>query len=768
MQTRYPSLWKPYLLKSSIFRSLLFSFAVLLLVPVLISTVAFTHLTNQSERYVLEQWGQISDTMRVDIDNGFSALDRLPTSCQLDTSIGFYARAQSVEDITKSKDRLRRISSLNSALPFYMYGLDFALSYCIAFENSALVFQGGSFLPHSYFVASVKGEAYAPAFSALKTGATGYIVTQLDAQGLPAVIIRYDVYESPLGGSNYTVYTQLNQANIVKMLDQYAELLGGWVGIWDAQSGLLFSSRVNAPYSVHLSDSLDIGRETYRRNGMVCLTRGSGEELGFTYVGIIPQSEIAPYLSSMYSTVLLSFLFSLLVGLALVYYFSRRSYQPIRSITETITQHSNAHLSEEAIDFPFIIDEIRRAYSERKTMRGMVLRNILRRLMHQELDQLYLPEQSIEIIDALSVYQYALCLCLPATNETWAESLGSLEQPFLPDAFSQRVAQRLQALLPEGFHVYDLDIEDFFGCVITWETEQPRQQEILRQTLAALNDALQAEQTHLMFAVSRPHVDLLKLHKAYSESLSAFQQGAFEGRFKVAFATEPQAMPVSEYPFTPDMETRFMNAVRLGDTQAAMGIARKVLPEHGMDSSQVEPILWQDMLNAVVKVIVGPDSGLSAEAQQNHLAEIHRITKKLGSPAHKRLSCLEHVLEALPAGTAQGTAEKPGGKSAQIIRQIDALIDERLTDEALCVSALADLVGMNARYMSMLYKEKTGESLLDRIHRKRIALFKHTLADSTVSIQDAAAMVGYAHVNTLTRWFKKMEGITPGQYRDLL
>ena len=60
----------------------------------------------------------------------------------------------------------------------------------------------------------------------------------------------------------------------------------------------------------------------------------------------------------------------------------------------------------------------------------------------------------------------------------------------------------------------------------------------------------------------------------------------------------------------------------------------------------------------------------------------------------------------------------------------------------------------------------TGEGLLDYINNVRINHSLALFADSSLSVEDISAMVGYSTSKTFIRTFKKIMGITPAKYRD--
>ena len=91
-------------------------------------------------------------------------------------------------------------------------------------------------------------------------------------------------------------------------------------------------------------------------------------------------------------------------------------------------------------------------------------------------------------------------------------------------------------------------------------------------------------------------------------------------------------------------------------------------------------------------------------------------------------------------------------------------IEEQYGDINLGLSVLAEKHGLNLAYMGRTFKQYTGCSVPDYIHRVRIRECKKLLLEG-ISVKEAAQRVGYVDAKTLIRIFKKQEGITPGQFK---
>jgi len=80
---------------------------------------------------------------------------------------------------------------------------------------------------------------------------------------------------------------------------------------------------------------------------------------------------------------------------------------------------------------------------------------------------------------------------------------------------------------------------------------------------------------------------------------------------------------------------------------------------------------------------------------------------------------------------------------------------------------LARAVGYSESYLSVLYKKETGETIMDSITRYRLKKAKELLKDKTLKIYEISEAVGYTDPNYFGKFFRKIEGIYPQEYRKI-
>ncbi len=97
------------------------------------------------------------------------------------------------------------------------------------------------------------------------------------------------------------------------------------------------------------------------------------------------------------------------------------------------------------------------------------------------------------------------------------------------------------------------------------------------------------------------------------------------------------------------------------------------------------------------------------------------------------------------------------------VRKVKNMIDTRYM-EPLRVEEIADRINLDRRYLSRLFKEKTGESIQDYLISVRIEAAKRQLLRGA-SVLEAAQLSGYEDVCNFSKIFKREEGVSPGQWR---
>lgn len=133
--------------------------------------------------------------------------------------------------------------------------------------------------------------------------------------------------------------------------------------------------------------------------------------------------------------------------------------------------------------------------------------------------------------------------------------------------------------------------------------------------------------------------------------------------------------------------------------------------------------------------------------------------------ATKLTELLEHIMEETVTVELQdySTAE-PKGVSSIDIQPIKNYIDDHFTEE-LSLESVAAALYMNKSYLSKRFKKTYGTTVNTYIQQMRITKAKGLLRFSNSSVEEIGIAVGYTDSNYFSRQFRKLESMSPSEYR---
>ena len=147
-------------------------------------------------------------------------------------------------------------------------------------------------------------------------------------------------------------------------------------------------------------------------------------------------------------------------------------------------------------------------------------------------------------------------------------------------------------------------------------------------------------------------------------------------------------------------------------------------------------------------------------AQSNHINDLfHSGNYGTWKEAARHLYQLSQMLIELKK-------EEESKRTNDTIDFVRQYIETHLSED-LSLTSLSEKTYLNPSYLSRLYHQTTGHKLSSFIESSRIRKAKELLENPNEKIYEIAKKVGYDTAASFTRFFKKAEGISPQEYRDV-
>lgn len=102
-----------------------------------------------------------------------------------------------------------------------------------------------------------------------------------------------------------------------------------------------------------------------------------------------------------------------------------------------------------------------------------------------------------------------------------------------------------------------------------------------------------------------------------------------------------------------------------------------------------------------------------------------------------------------------------------LVEQIEQIIQKECHTQ-LSIDSIADRVYMSPSYISRVFKNQTGETILDHLQSVRMKKALEYLGMPQYHIYEIGTMVGYENPSYFAMVFKKYYGMTPKKYREQL
>lgn len=251
---------------------------------------------------------------------------------------------------------------------------------------------------------------------------------------------------------------------------------------------------------------------------------------------------------------------------------------------------------------------------------------------------------------------------------------------------------------------------------------------------------------------SKKAVDLAKESLHYRVNV-----GAESVIFYKDIASMLNGASISKYPV--ELQNQLMSAVRSGDEEEATQMA-DLLVEEIFRSNKNPTSLGVALMRAVNELIqlgqlLGADPNIFRNAKGMYQEAMNAYY-----PEKIKGMLIQDLLK--PVITSTQDKNEAGFKS--LSEKITSIVENEF-DKEISLEMIADRLHYSRSYLSNVFKREYGESFVDYLMNYRLEMAKHWLEETDMTIKEIAERLQYRNSQNFIRFFKKKEGMTPGDYR---
>lgn len=503
----------------------------------------------------------------------------------------------------------------------------------------------------------------------------------------------------------------------------------------------------------NLPQSMDeLLKREKKKNNIVQVNRVTYDTISMTLVTVGHKNLLYREIFKMRLVSVGVIIFCILIGVALAWYFVRRDYKPVKELLEL------CRLSDYEDEFEKIRTSLENSFTKNRdletiaekyksSLHANVLAQILKGTLPDSEMEAAFKEYDIKvhqgsiIVFAFNPEEFTAFL----PEENLSEEQKQLEVRFIIGNIFEEIFTTAKS---SG---YVVNVENNIVCVASHiAADKEFFEKIINYGLSMIEKHFKLK---LTVCVSAIHSGANMLSSAYSEAMYALEYKRMRAIEKSMFFGEIKKTSASDYHFSLEKEKKLINLLQMGEKEDAASYINELFESIKKDESlSLENIkmLMFDISAAVLKVpeTIGKQSVGARELLSS--ATLGELQQKL--------------LKLVNENCSPKNKLDDGAKFDAVCRYIE----ENYQDINLNINSIGDHFDVYPAYLSKLFKKNCATTMVDYINNYRVHKAKEMMENTSLTIMEISQKVGYGHIRTFNRIFKKYEGITPSAYRSSL
>lgn len=445
---------------------------------------------------------------------------------------------------------------------------------------------------------------------------------------------------------------------------------------------------------------------------------------------------------------------SIIVGFIVILKFSRSSYRPIESVLNELQNRMNCNYDAYAYnEYEFILESLKSIESgQQKRANTLETDDVVRKkeLLRAVLEGRSILEEEIEFLKKKEILQedrkYFVGLIYLQNCGTVGWDLLSFVIVNVFEELSDEIGKGYVISFSAAYHVIvirnDLDAAEAEVAALLQKGQKYLQQ---------------YSQISIQLGCSNICQDFQGLRNAYQEAQTAYEYNfLLSGEQMVRYSEISERQYAAPIVFDGSTYNRLKDYLENEDrTETTEEFIDQLFETYGIEKSAsiaLVEVFRIEILNALGILFISNEVNV---IQRRFYMELLLDAKTLEGYKDQ----LVRVIKEL-----DGNVQKDNRKKF-LTRHIKKYVEEHYTDPNVSVATIGSVFGMQAAYLSRMFKDEYGVLLLDFIIERRISHSKKLLKESNLTINEIAGQSGFLSGSVFIRTFKRVTGITPGKYR---
>lgn len=593
--------------------------------------------------------------------------------------------------------------------------------------------------------------------------------------GAEEIAILHSFYTGNAEMPFATMVLKLSEDKFQEMLKSIVSRLQSDVVILDENLTIITTTVKDKVISLDFSDIIENGAAYQQAQvGEHTILYAPSQQFKFHYLMMTPKSVVMEGLEQQKAIIIYSLIICIIMGVLVIYIVFVKNYGPLRRLVNELAP--NQKLPQGTNEYKLIQDSISQLSHEKeeinkrlKKSRNEIRSNFLQKLLHGRIENAMSAEDAISAFDITFRYDCFAVALLSIGEYTnlfrEEDNMDVLERYQTTSFIVSNVMEDLTSQQEMDCHSVELD--ELVAFILSVPPERRQEADRILLDIIQNLQAFISQNFSIGFtaAVGKAHEQLEGIHISYLEAMDALEYQFVAEKHEILSYRdiEHAATEGYRYTYSLDMEYKLLNCIRSGNGERAKEIIENVL-EESLSAEHIDINIVKCLMFNLVGTLMKALNEIKTEESLLKL-RLEEASEVLECENIRQMK--ERLLQMLETICGMVSAEALDTTHDGLTKNIQQYIQQNYANMDLSIALLGEAFHKSPSYLGKLFKKEMDCGILDYINEVRIQNAKTMLKETSLSIQEVSGKAGFSSSTAFIRIFKKLTGITPGEYRKL-
>lgn len=489
------------------------------------------------------------------------------------------------------------------------------------------------------------------------------------------------------------------------------------------------------------------------------------------YIFAIPRNQYMKHITTSRVATLALLALCIVLGSIIIYNLIKKNYRPIQDITEMLTEYGLKNKNKnEFIQIRDSISEIvkQKVDAESKLMKQKkFLRDgILIKLLHGKYD----GETSVRDImrsfddgsvDFVNDYFVVAIFYIENLENLFFEE-GIQDDPDSLELAHIAISNITTEIVSKSFPCVSVEENNLLMCLINLKGVDVKEHlfELLDNSRIFLKDNFNIS---YITALGGIHYGMDGIAESYKEAYDCMEHKLIVGDMDYLDYDEIATRTDDNFYYPIEKEKQIINLIKAGDYEKSLNAINEVF-DRNFNDIKLPLSISKCLLFDVASTIIKTTNEIFAMKDNYLFNKMYYFEQLLNCDTIYKMK--EEIMKICKL-VCEFIEENKRETNELLKERVEKYVEAYYDDQNLNVSSIAESLNMNIGYLSTVFKQQTGEGVLEYINKFRIEKSKVYMRDKNLTIEMVSKKVGYSSVRTFMRAFMRHEGMTPGKYREM-